>query len=194
MKAWWKADDSSSSRSSVLSEKQSRTHNNNSRFGGGGRRRVFPHRTYPSSPELDERLKKNRKIIDRYLRRTESLVGTDRSLNADGLVFFTFQKFIVVIEVPADKAGVCFVYTMVCSVNPSEQHDVLRVAMELNYMQMGTRGATLGLDREEVNLCYSCPIAGLMHEDFKSALEDFLKTAVQVNKYLEAVKLRNNSF
>jgi hypothetical protein len=120
-----------------------------------------------------------------------SLVGKNRFLNADGLVFFSFQKFIVVLEVPADHSGLCFIYTMVCHVSPEDdQLELLKTAMELNYMQSATRGASLGLNGEEVNLCYSCPITGLSFCDLETALQDFLITAAQVNEQLESVKKR----
>lgn len=117
------------------------------------------------------------------------LFGKDPSLNNDGMAFFKYKKFIIVIEVPSDNPEVCFVYTMVCHLRPDQNRDlVLQAAMEFNYMQGGTRGATLGLDREEVNLCYSRPIAGVTFCDLRSALEDFLTTTVRINEQLESIK------
>jgi hypothetical protein len=156
-----------------------------SRRFGGGRRLLVRKRL----GEDDERWKKNKKAIDNYVRRMAKLAGKDLSLNPDGVTFFAFKKFIVVVEVPADNAGVCFIYTMVCRLGPSDDRaEALKVSMELNYMQNGTRGSTLGLDGEEVNMCYSCQIAGLCFADLKTALEDFLLTAVEVNEQLDAAK------
>lgn len=137
----------------------------------------------------DERLRKNRRAIDHHIRRMADLFGKELSLNKDGMAFFKYKKFIIVIEVPSDNPEVLFVYTMVCHLPPDRNRDlVLQAAMEFNYMQSGTRGATLGLDREEVNLCYSRPVTGVTFCDLHSALEDFLTTAVEINEQLESIK------
>jgi hypothetical protein len=58
-------------------------------------------------------------------------------------------------------------------------------------MQYGTRGATIGLEEDEVNLCFSTPIAGLCTFcDFKAVMEDFMKTAVETNLKLDSMRLR----
>ena len=149
--------------------------------------------------EDDERWKKNKKTIDHHIRRLGTLAGKDLVLNSEGIAFFSFKKFIVVLEVPADNPDIFFMYTMVCRLGSTDDKmAVLQLAMEMNYLQTGTRGATLGLDGEEVNLCYSCHINGLGSNDVKSSLEDFLVTAVETNEYLDAVKvpekLRTRSF
>lgn len=139
----------------------------------------------------DEKWKKNKKVIDTFMKKLTPLARKDLSLNADGLAFFAFKKFIVVVEVPADNPEVCFIYTMVCRLSENEnQTDVLKIAMKLNYMQGGTRGATIGLEGEEVNLCYSCHISGLTFCEFKASLDDFLLTAIEVNGQLDATKAR----
>lgn len=137
----------------------------------------------------DEKWKKNKKVIDSFLKKLKPLSRKDLSLNADGLAFFAFKKFIVVVEVPPDNPEVCFIYTMVCRLGENDnQAEVLKIAMKLNYMQGGTRGATIGLDGEEVNLCYSCHISGLVYCEFKASLDDFLQTAMEVNGQLDATK------
>ena len=116
-------------------------------------------------------------------------MGKDVSLNADGMSYFLFKKFVVVVEVPMDNNNIVFIYTMVCRlVATDNQTAVLKRAMELNYMEFLTRGATLGLDGEEVNLCYSTPIPGLSFSDLKAAMDAFLLTASEVNEQLDAVK------
>lgn len=138
----------------------------------------------------DERKRKNRKLIDGYLRRISSTVGRDLSLNSDGLCYFPYKKFIVVVEVPADHVDTCFIYTMVCRLAKGDNKvEVMRLAMELNYMQYGTRGATLGLEGEEVNLCFSTRISGMSQHDLCSMLESFMLAAVEVNKKLDVAKL-----
>jgi len=139
----------------------------------------------------DELLKKNRRNMDHYLRRLGALMGKEVSLNDQGMAFFSYhKKFVVVVEVPADSNGLFFLYTMVCRVNPltDNQALVLQRAMELNYMQYGTRGATLGMDGEEINYCYSSKISGLTFADLKVTMESFLLTAVEINEQLDAIK------
>jgi hypothetical protein len=161
-------------------------------------RRPFPnHRCKPNMSKRhgkdDEKWKKNKKIIDSFMKKLTPLVRKDLSLNVDGLAFFAFKKFIVVVEVAADNPDTCFIYTMVCRLGANENlTEVLKFAMKLNYMQAGTRGATIGLDGEEVNLCYSCHISGLSFCDFKASLDDFLQTALEVNGQLDAMKCRDH--
>jgi hypothetical protein len=112
-------------------------------------------------------------------------------LNAEGVCYFPYQKFVIVVEVPEDHLDACFIYTMVCQLegNDNRVDEVLKLAMELNYMQYGTRGATIGLEEDEVNLCFSTPIAGLSTFcDFKAAMEDFMQTAVETNLKLDNAK------
>jgi hypothetical protein len=137
----------------------------------------------------DEVLKRNRRAIDNYLRRVGALIGKEISLNSEGMSYFSFGKFVVVIEVPADGSGNFYIYTMVCRLGSSDNLMlVMQTAMKLNYMGFGTRGSTLGLEGEEVNLCYSGPIAGLSVVKLKSTLEAFLRTAFEVNQKLDAAK------
>jgi len=144
----------------------------------------------------DELLKKNRRTVDHYLRRIGALMGKEVSLNEQGMAFFSFQKkFVIVAEVPADNNAMMYLYTMVCRVEPqNNQIAVLQRAMELNYMQHGlTAGATLGLDGEEVNYCLQCKISNLTFADLRATMESFLRTAVEINEQLDAVKERPRS-
>jgi len=94
------------------------------------------------------------------------------------------------IEVPPDNPDVIILYTMVCRLRKSDSEaSVLRKAMQLNYMQYGTRGATLGLQGEEMNLCFSPKIAGLTNfVELQNIIEDFLLTASDLHRHLEAAK------
>lgn len=165
-------------------------------FAGLGRSstNVNNHHTKNSKPRVrvgseDEVLKKNRRHIDNYLRRIGALKGKEVSLNADGICYFSYKCFVTVVEVPMDNNGMVYIYTMVCRVGAADNMAaVLKKAMELNYMEYLTRGATLGLDGEEVNLCYSTPVMGLAFHDLKAAIEAFLLTATEVHEQLDAVK------
>jgi hypothetical protein len=140
---------------------------------------------------LDEgRLKKNRRVVAHYLKRMANDVGKNLSLNAEGVCYFPYQKFVIVVEVPEDHLDVCFIYTMVCQLGENDNRmEVMKVAMELNYMQYGTRGATIGLEEDEVNLCISTPIASLRtYCNLKAVVEDFMQTAVETNLMLDDAK------
>lgn len=121
-------------------------------------------------------------------------MGKHLSLNAEGMCYFSYGKFIICVEVPQDQGGIIFIYTMVCRVEPKDNTPaVMKTAMELNYMQMGTRGACLGLQGDEVNLCFSAPICGIGRDDFVDCLTDFMHTAVDMHEQLESSKRRNHS-
>jgi hypothetical protein len=138
-----------------------------------------------------DRLKKNRRVVTQYLKRVGADVGKNLSLNAEGVCYFPYnRKFVIVVEVPEDQLDVCFIYTMVCQLGDNDNRmEVMKLAMELNYLQYGTRGATIGLQEDEVNLCISTPIASLRtYCDLKCVVEDFLQTAVESNLKLENAK------
>lgn len=139
----------------------------------------------------DETFKRNRRNMDFYLRRLGDLMEKDVCLNEQGMAFFNFQKkFIVVVEVPEDNCGYMYIYTMVCRINPEtdNQAAILKRCMELNYLVHGTRGATLGLDGEEVNICYTSKLSRLTFDDFREAMQSFLRTAKEINCQLNAIK------
>lgn len=139
--------------------------------------------------DRDDKLIKNRKIVDSHLRRLGRLVAKDLSLSTEGICYFPYKKFIIVVEVPEDNGGVVFFYTMCCRLcNGDDRGAVLLEAMKHNFMQCGTRGGSLGVDGDEVNLCFTAPIRNLTTDDFMKSLEDFLQTASELNECLEDAK------
>lgn len=144
--------------------------------------------------EVSERTLKNRKVVNSHLKRMSQAVGKDLTLGVEGICYFQYKKFIIVIEVPDDESNHFFIYTMVCQLlsDDASRADVLQAAMQLNYMQQGTRGACLGLEDDEVNLCYSAPVNNLCRDDFVKCLEDFLRTAEEMNQNLEQVKTKTH--
>mmetsp|Transcript_20143 Transcript_20143/g.43439 ORF Transcript_20143/g.43439 Transcript_20143/m.43439 type:complete len:337 (+) Transcript_20143:371-1381(+) len=163
----------------------------------------------------EERLFKARRTVDSHLKKISNVTGQNYTLNRDtGMCYFPYQRFIVVIEVPADHPNSLYMYTCVCKLNQhnndnEEQHQshhhhqhqqhqqqtggdnlmaLMQVAMELNYMQHRTRGATLGMENSEVNLCLSTPLTGLTPAALKKLMDDFLQTTTQVNAQLERAK------
>ena len=60
--------------------------------------------------------------------------------------------------------------------------------MQLSGMQLGTKGATLGLSGNELNLCFSMPVAGLKFNGMADIIEDFMQSAVEINARLQNVR------
>jgi len=149
----------------------------------------------------EERLTKSRRAVDSYLKKISNVTGKHYSLNRDtGMCYFPYQRFIVVIEIPADHPGSLYMYTCVCKLETEDQGSrpqnlmaIMQVAMELNYMQHRTRGATLGMEQSEVNLCYSTPIASLSPAGLKQVMDDFLTTTTEVHAQLERAKLSSST-
>ena len=105
-----------------------------------------------------------------------------------GMCSFRYKQFLIVIEVPQGSESV-FVYTMVFGLAPKDNRfAILQQSMQLNYMTQGTQGSTLGLDGDEVNLCCSFRVCGSSRESFVEDLENFMATAVDMNKRLDLVK------
>ena len=124
------------------------------------------------------------------LKKISQSIQKDLTLGPEGICYFQYKKFIVVIEVPDDSSASYFIYTMVCQLEENDDRaGVLTAAMQLNYMQQRTRGSCLGLEDDEVNLCYSGPICGLCRDELVRSLEDFLLTAEEINVHLDEVKL-----
>jgi hypothetical protein len=161
----------------------------------------------------DEILRKNRKLIDNYLRKlgphisslsnsnSNSSSGSSSSssrstfhhsltLNHDGVCCFPFGKFVIVLEVPEDHSQTCFIYTMVCHLNHRTDNvfAVMQHALQMNYQQQGTRGATIGLSDTEVNLCRTFAIAGMSASDMIQIVDEFILTAIDINRQLDMIK------
>mmetsp|Transcript_13510 Transcript_13510/g.19087 ORF Transcript_13510/g.19087 Transcript_13510/m.19087 type:complete len:203 (-) Transcript_13510:174-782(-) len=136
-----------------------------------------------------EQTNRNRKIINGYLRRVGNCIGKEVSLNSSGICYYQYRKFFITIEVPKDNAGFFFLHTMVSKLEPHDNYvAAMREAMRLNYMQQGTRGACLGLEGDEMNLCFSAPVSGLGRDDFVNCLDDFMETTVEMNERIDYAK------
>jgi hypothetical protein len=117
------------------------------------------------------------------------LVGKDVSLNERGICFVQYKKFIISLEIPDNNAGCFLVSSMVFRIEKGDNRlALMEKAMKLNYMQEDTRGASLGSQGDEINLCFSAPIATLTRDHLVHYLEDFMQTAADMNAALEACK------
>ena len=146
----------------------------------------------------ERRLRTSRKTLDDYLRKLsssgEAIQGVSRSLTLNqttGTCSFPYQRFLVVVELPQDQPKTVYIYTCVCRLEQETDNigKVAQTAMELNYLQAGTKGSTLGMRGGEVNLCRSIPIKALNNAaKLGLALEEFLKTASDAHAKLERAK------
>lgn len=139
----------------------------------------------------EQRIKKSRKILGDYLNRLGEVNGRSLSLNQDtGTCSFPHERFLFVIELPQDQPKTMYMYTCVCRLE--EQDNITKVAqtaMELNYLQGGTKGSTLGMrSNEEINLCRSIPLKALNPTKLRMALDEFIVTASEVHAKLERAK------
>lgn len=155
------------------------------RIQGTSRRRLNA-----ANEGVTEQTVKHRRHLNAMLKKISQSIQKDLTLGPEGICYFQYKKFIVVIEVPDDSSASYFIYTMVYQLEENDDRaGVLTAAMQLNYMQQRTRGSCLGLEDDEVNLCYSGPICGLCRDELVRSLEDFLLTAEEINVHLDEVKL-----
>ena len=133
------------------------------------------------------RTEKNRKIVNGILKYLGHQNNMELSLCSKGICYFQFNQFFILIEVPAES-DLVFLHSMVFGLRANHNRCmILERCMQLNYMKQATRGSTLGLSGDEVNLCYSCPVSGLTRDSLVDALETFILTAVHVNQELQLV-------
>lgn len=137
-------------------------------------------------------LARNRKVINKYLRRIERTSDQTLSLDSHGFCCFPFKKFLIIIEVPEDDDANWFLYAKVFDLkirsDTKTKLNQRKEAVQLSGMQLGTKGASLGLDGNEVNLCFSMPVAGLKYNNMTECIEDFMQSAVGINARLQSVR------
>jgi hypothetical protein len=134
-------------------------------------------------------LKRNRKLINNYIRRIGRKANL--SLDAQGFCYIPFKKFLIIIEVPDDQAGLVYFTTMIFDLHESQGLTKVRkrvAAMQFRDIHLGKRGSTLSLDGDEVNLSLSTQIQGLKFNEMVDCLEDFMQTAVDTNADLGSLR------
>jgi hypothetical protein len=137
-------------------------------------------------------LARNRKVINKYLRRIKRTSDQTLSLDSHGFCCFPFKKFLIIIEVPEDDEATWFLYAKVFDLkigsDTKTKLNQRKEAVQLSGMQLGTKGATLGLDGNELNLCFSMPVVGLKYNEMTDCIEDFMQSAVEINARLRNVR------
>jgi hypothetical protein len=147
-------------------------------------------RFFDSVGDTEACLRKNRKLITKYVGKIGRHAGLQLSLDSYGFCYIPFRKFLIMIEVPEDEPRQLFFYTMIFDLSRSKSETRARktvAAMQLREVSLGKFGCTITLDQDEVFLCYSRPIKGLSYSEMLECLEDFMATALNTNSDLAAL-------
>jgi hypothetical protein len=127
-----------------------------------------------------------RNLLDKYLECIGKEWDMDLRMNHQGVCFFQYEQFVIVVEAPKGSASV-FVYTcvLICT---STSTAVMKRVLEMNYLTQETCGCTLGLDRSceddnalEVTLSYSQPIMGLNRGELCTIVVNFMQTTSYIH-------------
>ena len=146
-----------------------------------------------STPQLQicddaycEATQKYRNLLDHFLECIGKDWDMDLRMNHQGICFFQYKQFVIVVEAPKESASF-FVYTCVlrCTYTSTA---VMKRALEMNYLTQESCGCTLGLDPSceddnalEVTLSYSQPIMGLNRGELCNIVMNFMHTASYIH-------------
>jgi len=142
-------------------------------------------------PESNSSLKRNRKLISKYLRRVGRNSQLDLSLDSQGFCYIPFRNFLIVVEVPEGEATTVHLHTMVFDLH--NIHGQMKEKIKETVVQFGRilfeqAGTNLSLDGDDVILSISTPISSLNCSDMVDLMETFMKTAVETNLGLHDVR------
>jgi hypothetical protein len=127
-----------------------------------------------------------RNLLDHYLECIGKDWDMDLRMSHQGICFFQYKHFVIVVEAPKDSASF-FIYTCVLRCT-STSTAVMKRALEMNYLTQETCGCTLGLDPSgeddnvlEITLSYSQPIMGLNRGELCNVVINFMHTASYIH-------------
>lgn len=129
------------------------------------------------------------KIVEQWLADLSRSLGTDLSLDEEGLCSFQLdEERIITIEVPQDRAQV-YLYTPLLALpsqDPELAGNLMTKALALNAFQIASGGASIGLVPGQglFVLSYLNPIDRVDSERFNQLLGLFLETATDLKKLL----------
>mmetsp|Transcript_5983 Transcript_5983/g.17889 ORF Transcript_5983/g.17889 Transcript_5983/m.17889 type:complete len:192 (-) Transcript_5983:381-956(-) len=126
-------------------------------------------------------LTRNRKKINKFLKRMGRNAKQDLSLDGRGACNITFKKFLIRVEVPADDPFMVHIHTLVFEVLNARHSRNLH---NIESIQI-PKGISVAMDGYEVNLAYSTPISKLNYKQMLNCMEAFMQTALDVNTALE---------
>jgi len=138
----------------------------------------------------DLSLKKNRKLVSKYLRRVGRNAHLDLSLDSQGFCYIPFKKFLIVVEVPEGEATTVHLHTMVFdlhSIRGARKENIKMTIEGLGCTLFEQAGTNLSLDGDDVILSISTPISSLKCNDMINLMENFMQTAIETNRSLQAV-------
>jgi hypothetical protein len=139
-------------------------------------------------PDSATDVRRNRNLINKYIRRLGCKANLDLSLDSYGFCYIPFKKFLIIIGVPEDGTGMLYFQTMVFDLHSSQ--GITRMHKKVAALQLagGKKGSFLSLHGDEVDLSFSTPIHGLKFKDMVDCLEDFMQTAVDRNSDLHSIR------
>lgn len=130
----------------------------------------------------------NIKIVSAWLKDLSGVLGVEFKFNEEGICTFQAGDDILAIEVSGDFP-IVYIYSSLLEL-PLEDKELaislLARALELNSMQIATRGGSIALVPGGGLLiyCYSMPIEGADSEKFSSVLGAFFETLPGLKKQL----------
>lgn len=151
----------------------------------------FLHRFRRQVTDDEISIKRNRRLVGKFLKRLGRQAKLDLSLDAFGYCYIPFKKFLIIIGVPDDDSGLLNFQTMVFDLHSSGGATKVHkrvAAANLTDVLLGKRGSTLRMEGDEISLVLSTPIRGLRFADMMDYLEDFMQTAVDTNLNLESIR------
>jgi len=143
--------------------------------------------TITAKTKTEQEKPANRVVIDGFLAEIGASVGKNIRLNDNGISAFTYELLTIVIEVPETLTSF-FIYCVLVEGskhegNSFQKNRMMKLAMDKNYLQQGTRGGCLGTDSNG-DLVYS--FSDRVHEIdatvFRNILENFIDSCLNLYK------------
>jgi hypothetical protein len=147
--------------------------------------------TYPLEDyRTEKRLKKSRRLINKYVRKIGSQADLVLSLDSHGYCYIPFRKFLIILSVPTEEPENVVLNTMIFDLGGLR--DDTRARKQVSYMQhrevcLGKRKSLIRLDGNEVFLSSSFSIHCLTYGEMVDRLDDFMETALNANSDLTAL-------
>lgn len=130
-----------------------------------------------------------RSRVDSFLRTaSEELCGVRLQLNNEGCCAFLYDSITIVLDVP-DNVGIFCFYTRELLpsdlVNDSNRNYIHKKALELNFLQVDTRGGCLSIRNHdpgnaEIVFSYTDRICEVTSQDFANIFRSFIETSLRL--------------
>eukprot|EP00977_Amphora_coffeiformis_P000788 scaffold162_cov176-Amphora_coffeaeformis.AAC.48 len=139
-----------------------------------------------------EKLKRNRRAVDGYLRKMKTTIGKGLVLK-DGICCFMHGRFVVVIEVPDSDPCKAILSTCVYQIADPKRTNIFKKCSKWSNLHEGIDGSSLDvLGDDEVNFCLEIPLEGnCSYHEFRDRLVAYLKSAVDINRALSRMDTRS---